>query len=119
MGKKKVNDAEKLVTVQAAVPVVIWQVNRPLNDEQYDALERRLRASQENTGMRIMLVPYSVDVEVAAELEESQAAGNGAEEPPLPPTDVAHKQAPQAETAQEKTDATAIPGGAGQEGEGN
>lgn len=69
-GKKK--DVEKLVTVQAAVPVVIWRVNRPLTEQQHQELARKLRAEQERSGLKVLLVPNSVDLVFGASLEEQQ-----------------------------------------------
>lgn len=77
MTRKK--EAEKLVTVQAAVPVIIWRANRPLNETQHDDLVRKLKAEEKRTGVEILLVPYSVDVEVAAELKEQQPDNNESE----------------------------------------
>lgn len=67
---KKRTDAEKLVTIQAAVPVVIWRANRPLNEQQHEELARKLKAEQQRSGVEILLAPHSVDVEVAAEMAE-------------------------------------------------
>lgn len=63
MAKSKA--AEKLVTVKAAVPVVIWRANRPLTDEQHEELARKLRAERQHVGVELLLVPYSTDVEIA------------------------------------------------------
>jgi 2,3-bisphosphoglycerate-independent phosphoglycerate mutase len=73
MARKKL-DAEKLVTVQAAVPVVIWQANRPLTEQQHEELSRKLQSEQDRTGVKVMLVPNSVDVEIGIVMEERQQA---------------------------------------------
>lgn len=67
---KKVEAAEKLAKVVAAVPVVIWRANRPLTEEQHAELANKLRAEQSHTGVEIMLVPNSVDPEIGAKLVE-------------------------------------------------
>lgn len=73
---KKNKDADKLVTVQVAVPVIVWRANRPMNDEQYDALKTRLQAAEAHTGVKVMLVPHSVDVEVSAEISDQPTESN-------------------------------------------
>lgn len=80
---RKSKDAEKIVTVQAAVPVVIWQAKRPLNEQQHEELARKLQSEQERSGLRVMLVPHSVDAEFGAVLEEQQATSD--EEQPSSP----------------------------------
>jgi len=71
MAKKQ--EADKLITVQAAVPVLVCRANRPLTEEQHEELVRKLKAEQARTGLEIVLIPYSLDVEVAAELKEVPA----------------------------------------------
>ncbi|MDU4696398.1 MAG: hypothetical protein E6Y08_11320 [Paenibacillus sp.] len=70
-GKRK--DGEKLITVQAAVPVVIWRATRPLNEHQHKELARKLESEQERSGMKVMLVPNSVEPEIGASLEDQQS----------------------------------------------
>lgn len=70
MAKGKKGEAEKLVIVQAAVPVVIWRANKALTEEQHEEVARKLQVEQERSGLKIMLVPNSVDVEMGAVLEE-------------------------------------------------
>lgn len=80
---RKTKDAEQVVTVHAAVPVVIWKAKRPLNEQQHEELARKLQSEQERSGMRVMLVPHSVDAEIGAVLEEHQAKAD--EEQPSSP----------------------------------
>ncbi|GIO36884.1 hypothetical protein J41TS12_17450 [Paenibacillus antibioticophila] len=70
---RKTKDADKVVTVQAAVPVVIWKANRPLNEQQHEELARKLQSEQERSGLKVMLVPHSVDPIISADLEEQQS----------------------------------------------
>lgn len=76
----KKQEAEKLITVQAAVPVLVCRANRPLTEEQHEELVRKLKAEQARTGLEIVLIPYSVDVVVAAELKEVTASDPAKEE---------------------------------------
>lgn len=69
MAKKK-EAAEQLITIHSAVPVVLWRANRPLNEEQHEELVRKLKAEQTRSGLEILLVPYSVDVEISVEVRE-------------------------------------------------
>lgn len=68
--KKK--DVEKLITVQTAVPVVIWRANRPLTEQQHEELARKLQIEQERTGLKVMLVPNSVETEIVVSVDEQQ-----------------------------------------------
>lgn len=45
--------------------VVIWKVNRPLTETQHEQLRAKLEREQAATGVRIMLVPYSVEAVVS------------------------------------------------------
>jgi len=44
--------------------VVIFKVNRPLMPHEYDELEQRVRQENEKSGLKIVIAPYSVDVEI-------------------------------------------------------
>ncbi|XID91040.1 hypothetical protein ACF3MZ_21310 [Paenibacillaceae bacterium WGS1546] len=68
MAKKQ--DASKLVTIQAAVPVLICKANRPLSEELHEQLVRKLKEEEARTGVEILLVPHAVDVTVGAEIKE-------------------------------------------------
>lgn len=82
MAKSKA--AEKLVTVKAAVPVVIWRANRPLTDEQHEELARKLRAEQQHVGVELLLVPYSTDVEIAIDETTDPSPANEETTAPVP-----------------------------------
>lgn len=75
-GKRK--EAEKLITVQAAVPVVIWRATRPLSQEQHQALAKKIELEQERSGLKVMLVPYSVSPELDVEVIVQQENRNSA-----------------------------------------
>ena len=44
--------------------IVIFKVNRPLMPHEYEELEKRVRQENEKSGLKIVLAPYSVDVEL-------------------------------------------------------
>lgn len=44
--------------------IIIFKVNRALMDHEYDELEKRVRQENEKSGLKIVLAPYSVDVEI-------------------------------------------------------
>jgi len=46
--------------------VVFWRATRPLTVEEHEALSEKLRREEEQTGLTITLVPFSVEVIVAA-----------------------------------------------------
>ncbi|WP_059049058.1 hypothetical protein [Paenibacillus senegalimassiliensis] len=89
---KKRQDAEKLVTVQAAVPVVIWRSMRPLTEQQHEFVAQRLQAEQERSGLKVMLLPYGVELEIGAALEEQQATTVEVEQPNLPSAEGTEEQ---------------------------
>ena len=78
---RKKADAEKLVTVQTSVPVVIWRANRPLNEQQHEELVQKLKKEETRSGIEILLVPYSVDVEIISEIVENQPEEEPVKEP--------------------------------------
>ena len=49
---------------QQTETIIIFKVNRPLMDHEYDELEKRVRQENEKSGLKIVIAPYSVDVEI-------------------------------------------------------
>ena len=47
--------------------IVIFKVNRPLMPHEYDELEQRVRQENEKSGLKIVIAPYSVDVELSGD----------------------------------------------------
>lgn len=69
--EKPLTDNEQIVTtvegtenVAQTETVVVFKVNRLLMDHEYDELEKRVRQENEKSGMKIVIAPYSVDVEI-------------------------------------------------------
>ena len=58
-------NTEATTVVQQTETVVVFKVNRPLMDHEYDELEKRVRLENEKSGLKIVLAPYSVDVSIA------------------------------------------------------
>ncbi|CQR73308.1 hypothetical protein SOV_50910 [Sporomusa ovata DSM 2662] len=56
---------EATTIVQKTETVVVFKVNRPLMDYEYDELEKRVRLENEKSGVKIVLVPYSVDASIS------------------------------------------------------
>ncbi|MGG1673316.1 hypothetical protein ACIFOE_22295 [Paenibacillus sp. NRS-1783] len=52
--------------------VVLWKAPRPLSNDEHEQLATKLRLEQEHSDVKIVLVPYSVDVEIqsAADVPE-------------------------------------------------
>lgn len=50
--------------VEQTGTIVIFKVNRPLMDFEYDELEKRVRQENEKSGLKIVLAPFSVDIEI-------------------------------------------------------
>jgi len=45
--------------------VIVWQANRPLSEEEHEQLSNKLRFEQAQSGINIMLLPYTVKAAVA------------------------------------------------------
>ena len=58
---KSVVDAQIEVETET---IVIFKVNRPLMSHEYEELEIRVRQENEKSGLKIVIAPYSVDVEL-------------------------------------------------------
>lgn len=63
--KKKTNDEVKAVTDEVEVvketteKTIVYQVTRPMTFEEHMELSRRLRHEQEQSGVKVILLPYS------------------------------------------------------------
>lgn len=42
--------------------VLLFKANRPLTVQEHEELSQKLRHEEENTGLKIVLVPFSLDV---------------------------------------------------------
>lgn len=42
--------------------ILVYQVNRPVTDRAFEMIEKRLRDQEEKSGVKIVLVPYSVNL---------------------------------------------------------
>lgn len=75
---------------QASETVLLWKATRELSAEEHEQLSVKLRQELEHSGIKIVLVPLSVDVEAteltAEELEALTVTEPAAEpEPPAEP----------------------------------
>jgi len=61
--------------------VLLWKVNTPLSTEEHETLVAKLRQEQEHSGVKIILVPYSVD----AEIDQDEPEQTVDEDPPIEP----------------------------------
>jgi len=61
---KPVADTQIVVETET---IVIFKVNRPLMPHEYDELEQRVRQENEKSGLKIVIAPYSVDVEITVD----------------------------------------------------
>lgn len=63
--KKKTNDEVKAMTDEVEVvketteKTIVYQVTRPMTFEEHMELSRRLRHEQEQSGVKVILLPYS------------------------------------------------------------
>lgn len=72
---------------QASETVLLWKATRELSAEEHEQLSIKLRKEQEHSGIKIVLVPLSVDVEateLTAEELEALTDAEPAEDPELP-----------------------------------
>jgi len=58
--------------------VMVWKATIPLSVEEHEQLAAKLQMEQERSGVKIIFVPYSVDVEVAGDREQSAGASGKA-----------------------------------------
>jgi hypothetical protein len=66
VARRKTVEAEPtdiVVTSPTGQKVVIWKATRPLTTHEHEQLSTKLRYEEEQTGLTIMLVPFTVDVD--------------------------------------------------------
>lgn len=56
--KKKVADEAEVVK-ETTEKTIVYQVTRPMTFEEHMELSRRLRYEQEQSGVKVVLLPYS------------------------------------------------------------
>ncbi|MEF3313321.1 hypothetical protein PV433_31005 [Paenibacillus sp. GYB004] len=66
--------------------VILWKATMPLSESEHEELSNKLRFEQENSGVKIVLVPYSVSPEIVEQpkgetITDSIPAVDGAGEP--------------------------------------
>ncbi|MBO7747359.1 hypothetical protein I8J29_24545 [Paenibacillus sp. MWE-103] len=80
--------AEKIDALQAenaaGETVILFKATVPLNAAEHADLAEKIRQEQEHSGMKIILVPYSVEVSIAAAENEAAEAEPQDETPPEP-----------------------------------
>lgn len=59
--KETEHDAELVLETKE---VLVFKVNRPLDEKSFDLLTNLVRKEEEKSGVQIVVAPYSVDVEV-------------------------------------------------------
>ncbi|AIQ26956.1 hypothetical protein P40081_01080 [Paenibacillus sp. FSL P4-0081] len=72
---------------QASETVLLWKATRELSAEEHEQLSIKLRQEQEHAGIKIVLVPLSVDAEVTEQTADelaAEATTEPAAEPELP-----------------------------------
>lgn len=71
MGKKNakpVSDVE--LTTSEGEKVLLWKATMPLSDTEHEQLSNRLRFEEERSGVKIILIPYSIVPEVSVKESE-------------------------------------------------
>lgn len=62
MGKVKTKKVDHIdLKNSQGETVLLWKVTSPLSELEYEMLSERVRSEEERAGIRIVLVPYSVD----------------------------------------------------------
>lgn len=64
MGKAKAVAVEGTTIVAETAMVVVFKVNRVLTESEYAELEKRVRAENKASGVKVVLAPFSVDVAI-------------------------------------------------------
>lgn len=63
MAKGKKSAAEKAAEEKiGGETVVLWKATRPMNSAEHEQLSQKLRFESEQCGVKVVLVPFSVDV---------------------------------------------------------
>ncbi|WP_308637714.1 hypothetical protein [Paenibacillus silvisoli] len=73
--KKKVTEIGE--GVRPSEQVLLFKVNAPLNEAEHAILAAKVREEQERSGVKIVLVPYSVTAEVVTISGDDEDGGNG------------------------------------------
>lgn len=58
--KKNVASLAEAIPVFEDEKVIVLQVNRFVTNREFDVIDKRLRAQEEKSGIKIVLIPYSV-----------------------------------------------------------
>ena len=80
MARKKANPVEGLELQNGqGEQVMVWKATIPLSVEEHAQLAAKLQMEHERSGVKILLVPYSVDAEVVAEQKPAGGVGGNPE----------------------------------------
>lgn len=63
--------ADKTLKNEQGETVLIWKATMPLSENEHEQLSAKLRYEQEKSGVKIILVPYSVEVEPASAVDSA------------------------------------------------
>ena len=58
--KKTINKVTKIKETETAI---IFKANRPLMEEEFEVLSNLVKSEEAKTGLKIILMPYSTDLE--------------------------------------------------------
>lgn len=64
------------LTNQEGETVLLFKVRAPLNEQEHEMLANKVRTEQERSGIKIILVPFSVEAEVSELKAESNPPDN-------------------------------------------
>lgn len=68
-------------TIGEGSAIMLWKAKGPLSDVEHEQLAQKLQMEHERSGIKIVLVPFSVDAEITHEPNEDkkevQAAADG------------------------------------------
>jgi hypothetical protein len=90
LSKRK--EKEIIETVKELTDIIVVQAKRPLTEAEHEMISNKLKLEQEATGIKIVLIPYSVELEkdseddskvpeeILAELEELRKFKQDADE---------------------------------------
>lgn len=65
MSRSKTIEGVEVIEQEQVCDVLIWKSNIPLTNAQHKLIGEMLRREEKATGIKIMLVPFSVDIEAA------------------------------------------------------
>lgn len=73
---RKTVEKQAVVKTETGETLMVWRAAMPLSESEHEQLSNKLRFEEERSGIRIMLVPYSVEPEVVKSEQTGEAGAD-------------------------------------------